>query len=302
MKRTIAIVLVLTAGIIYACTGGKSDSNSTFEESVITNSSSIDEPGITTDSDKDGNGISGVDDAPVQQEQPQRQTVSITSDKPIELTAAEFKKYIFDMDKNPKEWVYNGELPAIVDFYAVWCGPCKTELPFIKLVEQAYREKEVQFIHICMSSNQASWETLKKDIPGEHVFLTKEQGELLRSKLKINGYPTYMLIDKEGCAACFQQGNFNPFIAVPSKSPVLHVRRIPKPHTSQSGQIVWSQPLSRISTTRASRQLDLPFFRRLDKWLAGVGLINFPMIPENRDQSHFAIPQYVKFFNEVFYI
>ncbi len=87
---------------------------------------------------------------------------------------------------------------VFVSFWATWCGPCKTELPFIKLVEQAYREKEVQFIHICMSSNQASWETLKKDIPGEHFFLTKEQGELLRSKLKINGYPTYMLIDKEG--------------------------------------------------------------------------------------------------------
>ena len=56
------------------------------------------------------------------------------------LTTQEFKDKIFDYTKN-KDWVYGGDKPAIIDFYADWCGPCKMLSPILEELAGEYKDK-----------------------------------------------------------------------------------------------------------------------------------------------------------------
>ena len=61
--------------------------------------------------------------------------------KPEYLTNETFKEKIWDYEANPQEWVYEGSEPAIIDFYADWCKPCKMVAPILDEISQDYAGK-----------------------------------------------------------------------------------------------------------------------------------------------------------------
>ncbi len=56
------------------------------------------------------------------------------------LTAETFKEKVFNYSEN-KEWKFEGEVPAVIDFYADWCQPCKMVAPILEELQTEYDGK-----------------------------------------------------------------------------------------------------------------------------------------------------------------
>lgn len=90
------------------------------------------------------------------------------------VTEAEFKKLIIDLeevDEDTKSWVFKGDKPAIIDFYADWCAPCKMLSPIL--------------------------EQLSKDFAGKIDFyqVDTEAEPLLTRMFQIQSIPSILLVD-----------------------------------------------------------------------------------------------------------
>ena len=94
--------------------------------------------------------------------------------KVIELTQEEFAQYVFDYKLTKKEWKYLGNKPAIVDFWAPWCGPCRKVAPILDELAVDYKNKIV--------------------IYKVNVDNAKE----LSRALGIRSIPTFLMINKKG--------------------------------------------------------------------------------------------------------
>jgi thioredoxin len=68
------------------------------------------------------------------------------------LTKETFLAKIFNYEKN-KQWKYEGVLPALVDFWAPWCGPCRMVGPVIEELSAEF-EGRVSFYKINTEDEQ----------------------------------------------------------------------------------------------------------------------------------------------------
>ena len=91
----------------------------------------------------------------------------------VQLSNETFKSMIFNYDVN-KEWKYEGSKPAIIDFYADWCGPCRQLSPMVEAIAKEYEGKIIVY---------------KVDTEKERV---------LAQNMGISGLPTLLFIPAQG--------------------------------------------------------------------------------------------------------
>ena len=57
------------------------------------------------------------------------------------LNKATFIEKVCDYEKSNGQWQFKGTRPAIIDFFATWCGPCRAMSPLIDEVSENYADK-----------------------------------------------------------------------------------------------------------------------------------------------------------------
>ena len=59
----------------------------------------------------------------------------------INLTKGGFLRRVADIETMATDWKFLGDKPAIIDFYASWCGPCQRLLPIIETLSEEFEGK-----------------------------------------------------------------------------------------------------------------------------------------------------------------
>ncbi len=95
----------------------------------------------------------------------------------------------------------------LVDFWATWCGPCRTANKAITPMKEELKDKDIIYLYITgETSPKGTWENMITDIHGEHFRVTNEQWSFLMSNFNIRGVPTYFVVDPEGNITFKQTG------------------------------------------------------------------------------------------------
>jgi len=105
-------------------------------------------------------------------------------------------------DANNKEYKlsdFKGKY-LLIDVWGVFCQPCIREMPYLKQIEQDYKNKNIEFVCICLEKDPALW--LKRvgelNLTGIQLIDKGGRESQFRKGYKIYWTPTYILIDAEG--------------------------------------------------------------------------------------------------------
>jgi len=136
------------------------------------------------------------------------QYVALCNNQAIAKLVANKKKTGFVVNETPKTDAekifdaiikkYKGKV-IYVDFWATWCGPCRSGIEQIKPIKEELVGKDIVFVYITnQTSPQSTWSNMIPDIKGEHYRVSADEWNYLTAMFNISGIPHYVLVGKTG--------------------------------------------------------------------------------------------------------
>ena len=97
---------------------------------------------------------------------------------------------------------YKGRM-ILLDIWGTWCGPCRAALAESKHEYERLKEFDLVYLYLANSSPDAAWKNIIKEYELEgdnivHYNLPPAQQSAIEHFLKVTGFPTYKLIDRNG--------------------------------------------------------------------------------------------------------
>ena len=97
---------------------------------------------------------------------------------------------------------YKGKM-VLIDVWGTLCSPCKRALAHSQEEYAKLKSYDVVYMYLAMGSEDSSWKNVIKqyNVLGDNVVhynLPHEQEMALEKYIKVRGYPTYKLVDKQG--------------------------------------------------------------------------------------------------------
>jgi thiol-disulfide isomerase/thioredoxin len=112
---------------------------------------------------------------------------------------------VSEQPKNPADSVFNWIIGKYknkviyVDFWATWCGPCRSDMAEIAPLKDDLEKENIAFVYITdQSSPKKAWSNMIPGIKGEHYRVSTDDWNYLCSKFNISGIPHHVLVGKDG--------------------------------------------------------------------------------------------------------
>jgi thiol-disulfide isomerase/thioredoxin len=117
---------------------------------------------------------------------------------------------LVDIEGKPRqlrEW--DGKV-VLVNFWATWCPPCRTEIPDFVAMQEKYGGKGVQFVGIALDNNENIAEFLRTEPVNYPILLDREDKSLSFDYGNTSGVLPYtVVVDRDGTVRATRQGRFH---------------------------------------------------------------------------------------------
>jgi thiol-disulfide isomerase/thioredoxin len=120
-----------------------------------------------------------------------------------------FAATLTDLEDKPQTLAQWRSKPLIVNFWARWCGPCRTEIPELIKLRKQYRDKGLEVIGIGLEDKPEAVRDFAKAYEMDYpLLLAKDNGLALMKTLGNTkmGLPFNIVIDRSGKVVLVKMG------------------------------------------------------------------------------------------------